>query len=251
MRVTLDKLFKLNMATYHLVNFLNVDFRKLPKFDRLEIELYWPARVISQNAKLAEQVQRELRRTLIRVTNPKKLPTKRQVARIIAGLVRKANEADYKVSWLWRVVGSEKIDPVYRECRFWIRTADGEGKIERSGWYVRSNISGSDIEGQIYQQVVLLLESGDLSQVRSCPVCQKFFIVEDPRREFCSEQCRNTFNNNQRLKSGYFTELRHKKRERNMRKAVGLLNKGKRLEQVSRETGLSLGVLRRAGLAED
>src|SRR5262249_41402474 len=106
-----------------------------------------------------------------------------------------------------------------------------------------------------YRPLISALETGEFKRLRMCKrkECQKFFVAEDLRRDFCSEPCRNTFNNKERLAKtaeglNYFTKLRHDKRKRNLQKARRSLREGKSLEKVSTETGLSLQILKRAGL---
>src|SRR5262249_43494690 len=139
---------------------------------------------------------------------------------------------------------------INKEDVMWIPVTNAAAKSQKVGWYIKSTISSPNIEEQIYYEMVRLLEAGELPLLRSCPECQRFFVGVDPRRDFCSDQCRHTFNNRPRLESGYFTILRHKKRDRSIQTARRLLREGKTLDAVMKETQLSVRVLERAGLIE-
>src|SRR5262249_34880546 len=92
-------------------------------------------------------------------------------------------------------------------------------------WFVGNffwgNLTIEDIRRDLYLIVAEALKNGDLSRLRHCP-CRKFFIAHDLRQNFCSVDCRTKFNNQRRLASTYFLELRRKKREIALRKALRL-----------------------------
>jgi hypothetical protein len=282
MRVTDEKLLNISNRATELVEFLNLDFRKLPKFTSEQVEVFWYAHVASKNPKLAEKVQKDLRLILTPLTNPRKRPTPEQAQRLMARLIRRANQVGFKATWspfyrieydpnmkkdvvlgkmpgfsrgrVFRLRGEDAwgkaVLPINEESVMWIPVSTAAGKSEKVGWYVRSTISSPKIEEQIYYEVVRLLENGELPLLRSCPECQRFFVAVDPRRDFCSDHCRHTYNNRPRLESGYFSKLRHKKRERNIQEARKLLSEGKTLDAVMKETQLSARILERAGLIE-
>lgn len=280
MRVTDEKLLNISNRAVELVEFLNLDFRKLPKFIREQIEVFWYARVASKNPKLSEKVQKDLRAILRPLTNPRKRPSREQAQRLMTGLIRKANQVGFRATWapFYRVeydgamnrdvvlgkmpgfsrgrvfrlrsedVWGKVFLPINKEDVTWIPVSNGTEKTKKVGWYVRSTISSPKIEEQIYYEVARLLEDGDLPLLRSCPECQKFFLGIDPRQDFCRDQCRYTFNNRPRLKSTYFIDQRRKRREQRIEMARSLLRDGETLEAVIEETRLSARILERAGV---
>jgi len=112
------------------------------------------------------------------------------------------------------------------------------------------------VRQMFYQPLLSTLESGEFNSLKSCrrTECQKFFVGKDPRQGFCNNQCRNIFNNQQRLEKGtdrpnYFTRLRHKTRERDIRNARRLLKEGNSPADVVRAIPrLTIRILRREGL---
>src|SRR5262245_35255413 len=99
MRVTEEKLLNVSNSEGDIVAYLNLDFRKLPKFTREQIEVFWYALAASKKPKSAEKVQKDLRTTLIPLTNPRKRPSPEQAQRLMAGLIRKANQVAFRATW--------------------------------------------------------------------------------------------------------------------------------------------------------
>jgi hypothetical protein len=89
----------------------------------------------------------------------------------------------------------------------------------------------------LYELVVLdEFESGTIERLRTCPRRKAFFVAEDTRQHFCSDEHRNEFNNKQRLKSGWFKDHRGRKRKRDLARARKLLREGKSAAQIAKET---------------
>ena len=99
------------------------------------------------------------------------------------------------------------------------------------GWYFGETLKAKDgVSGSrevIYHIILDAFKSGSIARFRACPHCKAFFVAEDARQQFCSDEHRNEFNNEQRLKSGYFTTLRHKVRTLDLKKARALKREGK------------------------
>src|SRR5215831_12923590 len=112
MRVTEEKLLNVSGRARELVEFLNLDFRKLPKFLRVQVEVFWYARVASENPKLAEKVQKDLRLILGPLTNPRKRPSPEQAKRLMVRLIRKANRVGFRAIWspLYRIEYDSNVE---------------------------------------------------------------------------------------------------------------------------------------------
>src|SRR5262249_55556575 len=99
MRVTEEKLLNVSNRVGELVEFLNVDFRRLPKFTREQIEVFWYALAASKKPKSAEKVQKDLRTTLIPLTNPRKRPSPEQAQRLMAGVIWEGKKIGFFGKW--------------------------------------------------------------------------------------------------------------------------------------------------------
>jgi len=89
------------------------------------------------------------------------------------------------------------------------------------------------------------LLAGVFDRLRICPQCKDFFVADDARQQFCSNEHRNEFNNQQRLKAGYFINRRKTERKRALSRARSLLRQGKLPNEIAKATKLSLRVLKR------
>lgn len=151
----------------------------------------------------------------------------------------------------WNVRAGKKRGLMPGEKTFSIPVVFPDGKTKEAVWRLAPQILDlSSVQKYIYGLVIRLLEDGELHRLRSCPQCQKFFVAEDRKREFCSESCRVKLGNKERLDSGYFTNLRHKKRRTALARARRLLQEGKPLEEIMKETRLSERILRKARFTE-
>lgn len=191
---------------------------------------------------LGEKLQKEILGDLLPIVAPDRIPSQEECYSALDGLVRKINQMGYKHRWIIRPLKKETAIPVY----FWGTVVNIHGHrwmIERGMW-TRPNLRKA-----LYCVIAAVLDGGLIMKLRRCDSCKKFFVSEDPRREFCSSQCRNDYNNKRRLETGYFSELRHKKRQRDLAKARRLSQEGKSpTEMVKEIPGLTLRILRREGL---
>ena len=262
--------------------FLNLDIKKGLKLRKEIVKLFSPARVVSKDP-AAKRIQAELRQILIPLTNPKKTPSLQEADSLIEKLVKKINQnamkpylhilrmefdanmesnsesGNLKSKKGWprgkvdrRMKSPEELQyPVTWQGVLKMPTITLNGKTEVVAWrFAPVQFLSDRVERYYYPIIGDVLQSGELLYLRSCPECQKFFVAEDLRREFCSDQCRNDYNNRQRLEAGYFSELRRKKRQRELGEARRLSKKGKSPEEVvSAIPGLTIRILRREGLA--
>jgi hypothetical protein len=190
----------------------------------------------------------------------------------IQKLLHKLNEAESKTEWA--------IEPVEYEREFWSRTGDPEEETTESGlrpltpdevkskcvllhtraqlnllgyrWHFGRTLGGLDEFGlsrQLLYQIILdAFRNESIARFRTCTHCKAFFVAEDARQQFCSDEHRNEFNNKKRLESGYFSNLRHKARAEALKKARALKRQGKSETEIEKETGLSTRILKREGV---
>jgi hypothetical protein len=100
----------------------------------------------------------------------------------------------------------------------------------------------------LYLKIRDSLQIGVFDRLRICPHCKRFFVAEDARQQFCSDEHRNEFNNKRRLESGWFKKNRRDKRKVQLAKARRLLREGKSATKIEKETGLSTRILKREGV---
>lgn|SRR5262249_26981320 len=226
--------------------------------DRLNSGLTWPKCSRQEEAKrkkmsneVRERVAREVRSVLEAMQDPSGSP--RPLVNLIAKINNLKLQGNWSVSQSVRMrISEEEVIPIDPKAL----------KIGGNYWLVESSFGWSQNPLEKWSYLLVLqmfcrplisaLETGEFKRLRMCKrkECQKFFVAEDLRRDFCSDQCRNTFNNKQRLADNYFTNLRHNKRKRNIQKARRLLKEGKPLEEISMETRLSIRVLKQAGVID-
>jgi len=118
-------------------------------------------------------------------------------------------------------------------------------------WFV--GLQGHEVDGtfsrdQLYSYIRDAFQIGVFDRLRICRQCKNFFVAEDDRKQFCSDEHRNEFNNAKRLRSGYFSDLRQKKRAADLKRARALKRQGKSASEIQKQTGLPLRVLNREGI---
>lgn len=207
-------------ALYRLADFLNAKLKRndLCNFDN--------------------EIQDEIRTLLTPVVSPVSPSHVDQCGRSLETLVRRINRLDFKFRWESFPAGH-------------LRHRGKVLKVGQTSWVVEERLAVADPSGRdIYADIASFLVSGEFSRLRLCPYCQKFFVAKQLRQKFCTHRCKDKFHNKQRLESGYFRENRHKKRKPKLKRACTLLREGKPMEDVVKETGLSLRILRRAGLVD-
>jgi len=113
-------------------------------------------------------------------------------------------------------------------------------KIGKTKWIVyRQLFDESSLHKWLYGILISVLEDGYFASLRRCEECQKFFIAEDARKQFCGDNCKTAFHNKRRLAEGYFSDYRIKSSKRKLIQARRLLKSGKSQNEVIEETGLS------------
>jgi hypothetical protein len=215
----------------------------------------------------AKSVQEELKADLLPIVAPEGDIDPEAAYRRIRKLLRKLNEIPTHTVWdiepieyEWQPVfksGAEepydyklfRLPPDEVESKYmpWLTTA--ELNLLGYRWFIGKEVQSSDsFSHEAYQFVLDAFESGTIERLRTCLHCKAFFVAEDTRQHFCSDEHRNEFNNKQRLRSGYFKERRGGKRKRDLARARKLLREGKSPGAIARATGLSLRVLEREGV---
>jgi hypothetical protein len=235
-----------------LIRFLNFDFRSE---DAQKIKDCFTERLIQArfppNQK-ARQLQTKLKQQLLPIIAPTDKPNRQKAEERLSRLVARINKitftpprwsVDCDDDWAdyGRVPGTKvpqfPVPPLL--------------KILGRTWYVSKDFDlyhRGPLERFLWWTIINAMESGELAKLKTCNVCQKFFLQEDVRQEFCSEKCRNDFHNRNRQDQGYFARQRKQRRQLMLNRAKALLRKGVSPTEVSTKTKLSLKVLRREGL---
>jgi hypothetical protein len=221
-----------------------------------------------KNRAKAKSVQEELKADLLPILSPEGEVDPEKAFSRLQKLLRKLNEVESKTEWEidsieyeWEsVIASDgKPDTVLMP----LAPADAEWKslhihptaeLNLLGyrWHFGRTLFGKPTQKDhgfsreiLYQIVLDAFRSGAIERLRTCPQCKVFFVAEDARQQFCSDEHRNEFNNKKRLESGYFSDLRRRARARELQKARELKRKGKSVTEIQKQTGLSLRVLKR------
>lgn len=80
-------------------------------------------------------------------------------------------------------------------------------------WYFGETLKGDGAFGSralMYHLILEAFKNGSIDRFRACPHCKAFFVADDARQQFCSDEHRNDFNNKQRLEAGYFNKRRRR-----------------------------------------
>lgn len=224
--------------------------------DRLNSGLRWPKCATWEGAvrermvnRVREEITQDVRSVLTVLEDPS------GSTRALVKLIDKINTLGLQGTWTAFQsvpirVGDDEVIPIDARA---LRIGDKHWLVERRfSWNSLGKWSYRLVRQMLYQPLISALETGEFKRLRMCKrrECQKFFVAVDLRRDFCSDQCRNTFYNKKRLKEGWFTEQRRKKRKRDIQKARRLLKEGTPPQEVIKETRLSERILRKAGLME-
>jgi hypothetical protein len=102
----------------------------------------------------------------------------------------------------------------------------------------------------VYWMIYQSLKTAAFCRLRKCPGCPRFFVAKDTKRKYCSDRCKDSYNNKRRG-AGYFTERKRERRQMAVERAGRLLKSGIAVGAVQAKTGLSLTSLRRAGLIQE
>jgi hypothetical protein len=248
------------------------------KLEKLKSELppsypyWWVVEGGLKDRGKAKAVQNELKADLLPIFAPEGNVEPEAAHTQIDKLVHKLNEAEFKTKW--------DIDPVDYEWEFWGDPAEEPEEPYGSGlapltpdevnskirllypstqlnllghrWYFGRTFPGLEEFGFsrqfLYQIILDAFRNGSIARFRTCMHCKAFFVAEDARQQFCNDEHRNEFNNKKRLKSGYFSNLRHEARAEALKKARALKRQGKSPTEIEKETGLSLRILKREGI---
>jgi hypothetical protein len=214
----------------------------------------------------AKLIQEELKADLLPILAPEGDVEPEEAYSRIRKLLRKLNEVESKTEWQidpieyeWATVAAPDgepdtalvpLPPDEVESK-WIPGFNATAQLNLLGyrWLFGGEFVDWDFSHEgLYQIVLDAFRSGAIERLRTCPQCKGFFVAEDARQQFCSDDHRNEFNNKQRLQSGYFKDRRGRKRKRDLARARKLLREGKSPAQIAKETKLPLRVLKREGL---
>ena len=174
-------------------------------------------------------------------------------------LLEKINEIETKTVWGvepvdYKLVGADE------DAEFIPKEADDAGDttwywtsrkmVELLGykWFVGAQGVAAAFafsRDELYLKIRDAFQIGVFDRLRICPLCKKFFVADDARKQFCTDEHRNEFNNKRRLESGWFKKNRRDKRKVQLAKARRLQREGKSATQIAKETKLPLRVLKR------
>lgn len=198
-----------------MVDACNKIERALPGDDHLLLSvLNWgPSSPDSEKWKklgLTSTLQTEVLGDVLPIIAPERNLVRAEVQLLLTRLVTKINAMDLRPQW--QVAEFEEGDP-------W-PVNGGVVEVQGHSWIVIRHMQVSPrpkeqfLRRLVYSLVALALESATLTDLRKCKTCNRIFVMVDPRRKFCSVACRTRFNNDRRLKEGYFSNLRRRKRTR-------------------------------------
>ena len=275
-RVTAIKPYESLLGLKVLASFLNFDWesgnsKNLEKLKSDARKLFW---IIIQNAlkdrDKAEAVQAELKSDLVPIFAAEGKVTPEEADHRIKRLIRKLNEVESKIEWEIGPIDYERtstvdpqgeplddmvlrpLDPDEIEPNWVFMDVSAELNLLGYRWRFGSSFKGRGWDRfrpeALYQMIREALKSGAIERFRTCPHCKAFFVADDARQQFCSDDHRNEFNNSKRLQSGYFSDLRRKKRTADLKRARALKREGKSPTEIQKQTGLSLRVLKRERL---
>jgi len=234
-----------------LSRFLNFDFgsedaRQIKKFFRdWLVEARFPP-----NQK-ARRLQTKLKRELLPIIAPQDRPDRQKAEERLSRLVARINKIVLRPTWSVESVDDWEDYEMFPDANLAKFPVPPVLKILGGTWYVSkmANLSHrGPLENFLWWTVIHAMETGELAKLKTCSLCEKFFLQDDVRQEFCSDKCRYDFHNRTRQKKGYFGKKRKERRDLMLKKAKALLARGQSPTEVSTKTKLSPNVLRREGL---
>jgi hypothetical protein len=198
----------------------------------------------------AKELRKEILGDILPIISPERKLQREEVQSLLERLLEKINSLNLRPEWQAARFRPGDPKPVW----------GGTAKIQGYRWAIirAAKLPPGPTDRQMrdvfYMFIAAALETGKLTELRKCEACNKIFAIDDPRRKFCSDKCRIAFNNEHRLQAGYFSDLRKRKRRIALVRVGKLLGEGKSPEdalKLVKNTGLSLGLLKRAGLVKD
>jgi len=169
--------------------------------------MYWKANT-QEGIEEAKHLQSEILDDITPIVPPAKADERKKAYDLLEGLVQKINEIGLIPEWGVEPVGSTWVqvgDPERQE--YDLERIDSSGAKDtnrdlgpRQGvlgvlgyeWVVNTRVSlrhAPSLRDRLYWNIIDALESGELSRLRRCLNCGKFFVAEDPRQKFCTPGC--------------------------------------------------------------
>ncbi len=126
---------------------------------------------------------------------------------------------DLELKQTWQVMPANKKAADIMGCKYVRkRTRPGEPFLEIRGskWQMNSWSATWNSREWLFSVLGSALQNNELPRLKVCLLCKKYFVAEDLKRKFCTDECKVKFHNKSRLASGYFRKNRamRKKRER-------------------------------------
>src|SRR5262249_29224828 len=184
---------------------------------------------------------------------PTDRPNRQKAEERLSRLVARVNKIVFRPTW-----SVESVD----EWEEWRNETFPNAKLARfreppvlkilgGTWFVSKmpNLNHrGPLEHFLWWTVIEAMETGELAKLKTCSLCEKFFLQDDVRQEFCGDKCRFDFHNRKHQKEGYFARKRKERRDLILNRAKALLDRGMSPTEVSTKTKLSRRLLRREGL---
>lgn len=158
----------------------------------------------------AKLLQTELREDLNPIILPSMTSGPKQAYELLNALVHKIRALNLEPTWSVWPVGYTSVqvgDPEAQEYDLERSEPDaskevykilgpGQRKLELLGhaWIVSTRLIGkgsSSLREELYSIIIDTMESGELSRLRKCLWCTKYFAAEDLRQKYCHEECRD------------------------------------------------------------
>jgi hypothetical protein len=259
-----------------LTRFLNLNFATASReeIEALNNDLSWwvGVRVKCPTERKARLIQGEMRGYILPIIAPEGKVEIREAVRRLTRLLSRIARMQWSVLWDAnpldhqrevrqnsitgkREVHFQPLTPDVVKRRIKMQEAAGDNVLSVLGhkWVIKEvwRKKRNDPFGDSVYTILILhaLRTGALSDLKKCKHCPKLYVQRDPRKEFCSTICKNEFHNRRRAGKNYFSQRRKELRVQKLNDARRLFNKGEDVSEIVQATGLSWGMLRRAGIS--
>lgn len=165
----------------------------------------------------------------------------RQIIRKIEAM----NLTSYLGIWRWESKTRQFLSKPPPICN-----VSGPFEVKGEKLFLFDTLKTNSLRETMYWTLYQSLKAGEFLRLRKCLHCPEIFVPKDLKREFCSNSCKDTYNNERRKREGYFTDLWRMKRKNALARARALLREGKPLRFIEKETGLTRRILEREKLVK-
>lgn len=193
---------------HHLVMFLNLDLK--PPLTNLFGD-------VADSLGKVTTLQAELRDDVEKLLNPPPIPADARFHRY------SSTPAEY-----WLRIVADKIADLdfipYRQIERWpnplLKNYRNPLRIGDEQFVVLDEPSMDGTRAYAYWYLDKILRSGEFSMLRRCRSCSRYFSAQRAKKQCCRRDCNTAYQNSYRLRSGYFKDLRKKKKERELKRIL-------------------------------